>query len=159
MGADGAAYCSTLGLDEPIREGTNPHGHIPSVVLGESGELEIRPAPEAGGTLATILRLGLLFLLWANSPSGELPPARLIRKERNKHGTHRPALWSAPILDLRESSSPHGRPTPSSSADAMKRVTPHVRRGHFRTYFHKRFVNVRHRCTWIAPMRVGHDTA
>jgi hypothetical protein len=163
---DGLVY--SLGIDptQPLaqvyQEDFREHAYLYNPSLGT---LKFVDATEGFNASCNhrILRLGILLLLYLNTPHGAESAARpdvLIRPASTHKGKTKDALWAPNVLKLSEDSKftipkdefSHGQAKTPIPGRTLRK---HIRRGHFRVYRDERFTRVKGNWQWIAPTWVG----
>jgi hypothetical protein len=165
IGEDGTVY--NLGIDpnQPLAQVHQEDFKQHSVVIDpDKGTLKsvYNSEPSADSCTRRILRLGLLLLLFLNTPHGVESAARPIVQTRpaSVHkGKPRDALWSPNILTISQDPThdriPHEARPHAQGQTPARSLREHVRRGHFRVYRNDRFTRAKGNWQWIAPTWVG----
>jgi hypothetical protein len=169
IGEDGMVY--SLGIDpsEPLAQ-VHQEDFREQTYLYDPAIGTLKFIPEAAEAAdfdssfnERILRLGILLLLYLNTPHGSEAASRpdvQIRPASIHKGKPREALWAPNVLKLSEDSKfsippaalPHGH---AKNTIPGRTLREHIRRGHFRVYRNDRFTRAKGNWQWIAPTWVG----
>lgn len=158
----GASYARSVTFDEiivggePERESDN---YYPMIAFGGADNEGLHyaqiPGEEVQASsviLNRIITLGAMLILYLNTPKPFIIDEKLTRKPKVKKGRTIEALYSPPVIDFPSGITPHSSGAANGSGKAS-----HVRRGHFRTYRHSRYIAKHGQIEWIAPTAIHPD--